>query len=150
MTHHCFVCERPARDWCSRCKSLYYCSHVCQKLNWPQHKTDCSQIGIGETVYKFLFGYIGADMAAMMARYGDIHLSIGENWQDVIAARDKPHFVTIVGDGRGPTNINVCRMSFNDIQLRRFEAKIERDIGNVSKDKIVNVDTREKVVYFET
>ncbi|PSN75116.1 hypothetical protein BS50DRAFT_628341 [Corynespora cassiicola Philippines] len=30
---------------CSRCKSRYYCSRSCQKLDWKSHKLDCGPGG---------------------------------------------------------------------------------------------------------
>eukprot|EP00736_Rhodelphis_marinus_P002819 Rmarinus@m.20108 len=39
----CFLCgkslEKPLR--CSQCKSVYYCSTVCQRSNWREHKRRC-------------------------------------------------------------------------------------------------------------
>eukprot|EP01084_Bolivina_argentea_P199510 341389_1 len=29
---------------CSGCKYVYYCNHICQRYEWPQHKLICKQI----------------------------------------------------------------------------------------------------------
>ncbi|CAD8184296.1 unnamed protein product [Paramecium octaurelia] len=42
----CFVCKIQDVELlrCSQCKSFYYCSIECQKQDWKQHKSICSEI----------------------------------------------------------------------------------------------------------
>lgn len=37
----CARCAKPATTYCSKCKSVYYCSPVCQKIHWTHHKKHC-------------------------------------------------------------------------------------------------------------
>jgi septal ring factor EnvC (AmiA/AmiB activator) len=38
----CAHCHRQLRTWlCSRCQAVRYCSMLCQKAAWPQHKSVC-------------------------------------------------------------------------------------------------------------
>ena len=37
----CAVCQKEAEKKCSRCKTISYCSKVCQGSNWKQHKVIC-------------------------------------------------------------------------------------------------------------
>jgi hypothetical protein len=37
----CNACFWPGDHRCSRCKSVHYCSKVCQKLLWKDHKKSC-------------------------------------------------------------------------------------------------------------
>jgi len=41
----CDMCDEDAREGCSLCKSVYYCSVECQKKRWKQHKKTCSGFG---------------------------------------------------------------------------------------------------------
>ncbi|XP_020588084.1 ubiquitin carboxyl-terminal hydrolase 18-like [Phalaenopsis equestris] len=42
----CPVCARPASKKCSRCKSVWYCSQVCQSDHWKaEHKSKCREVG---------------------------------------------------------------------------------------------------------
>lgn len=42
LAYPCTVCRKPARDRCSRCKDVFYCSEACQKLDWKRgHKKEC-------------------------------------------------------------------------------------------------------------
>jgi len=34
-------CEREGTKKCARCRSAFYCSKNCQRLNWRQHKRGC-------------------------------------------------------------------------------------------------------------
>ena len=34
----CVVCSLPGSKRCSQCKSVWYCSRVCQSAHWPEHK----------------------------------------------------------------------------------------------------------------
>lgn len=45
----CNVCDQPAMQQCGSCRTTRYCSPVCQKLHWKQHKPDCIQIPGGWT-----------------------------------------------------------------------------------------------------
>jgi|GEM_PF-1969182 len=40
----CHTCRKMAAFHCSRCKTVYYCSESCQKLDWKQHKVECLSI----------------------------------------------------------------------------------------------------------
>lgn len=37
----CQICAEQAHKFCSKCKSVYYCSSDCQKADWPTHKNSC-------------------------------------------------------------------------------------------------------------
>uniref|UniRef100_A0A0P4VWD8 MYND-type domain-containing protein n=1 Tax=Scylla olivacea TaxID=85551 RepID=A0A0P4VWD8_SCYOL len=37
----CEVCRKPAKQFCSSCRSVFYCSRDCQKQDWKTHKTRC-------------------------------------------------------------------------------------------------------------
>lgn len=44
----CFTCEsvveRSKMSSCARCGNANYCSRVCQKADWPNHKDECGAI----------------------------------------------------------------------------------------------------------
>ena len=40
-TKNICICGQYGRYMCSRCKSKYYCSTICQKKDWDVHKKDC-------------------------------------------------------------------------------------------------------------
>ena len=40
----CFVCNQPSKMKCSRCRSVSYCSTICQRSDWKTHKTNCVDI----------------------------------------------------------------------------------------------------------
>jgi len=41
----CFVCGAPgAKSACSRCKTVRYCSRLCQQEHWPEHKRQCCSV----------------------------------------------------------------------------------------------------------
>ncbi|KAB7504647.1 Protein msta, isoform A [Armadillidium nasatum] len=37
----CANCGKPAKQFCSSCKSVFYCSKDCQKKGWKSHKPHC-------------------------------------------------------------------------------------------------------------
>lgn len=39
----CALCGERGSAWCSRCKSTWYCSKDCQKLDWKEHKKVCKE-----------------------------------------------------------------------------------------------------------
>lgn len=42
---HCHFCLFPAQKRCSRCLSVYYCSALCQKLDYKEHRLICVETG---------------------------------------------------------------------------------------------------------
>eukprot|EP01130_Rhizamoeba_saxonica_P002683 TRINITY_DN12443_c0_g1_i1.p1 TRINITY_DN12443_c0_g1~~TRINITY_DN12443_c0_g1_i1.p1 ORF type:complete len:278 (+),score=55.05 TRINITY_DN12443_c0_g1_i1:26-859(+) len=40
----CNVCQKPGNLQCSRCKSITYCSVVCQRKSWSIHKSQCASM----------------------------------------------------------------------------------------------------------
>lgn len=40
--HECLLCGKPATKRCGGCSSVSYCSVVCQKTNWANHKVSCN------------------------------------------------------------------------------------------------------------
>jgi len=44
--HYCSVCSEHSTLQCSRCKKAWYCSRECQRANWPEHKSECSQLSL--------------------------------------------------------------------------------------------------------
>lgn len=43
-TKHCQNCNSNATLFCSKCKTVYYCSPKCQKADWKSHKKICNKI----------------------------------------------------------------------------------------------------------
>lgn len=39
----CQVCKKPAKNKCSRCTEVYYCSRDCQREDYPEHKGKCHE-----------------------------------------------------------------------------------------------------------
>ncbi len=39
----CTICSKPTHQKCAGCKTAYYCSSVCQSLDYPLHKLLCKQ-----------------------------------------------------------------------------------------------------------
>ena len=57
----CKVCNKSSDrlNKCSACKSVYYCSSECQKVDWKSHKTNCFKIGqipLSTRAYKIVQG----------------------------------------------------------------------------------------------
>lgn len=42
----CEVCNKPAKQFCSSCKAVFYCSKDCQKRGWKEHKTKCRPFSV--------------------------------------------------------------------------------------------------------
>ena len=45
--HYCDVCWQDATKWCAQCKTVYYCSRLCQVKGWPGHRSLCRTIAAG-------------------------------------------------------------------------------------------------------
>jgi hypothetical protein len=39
---NCHICKLPARAECEQCRSIYYCSHGCQLVDWGIHQHICN------------------------------------------------------------------------------------------------------------
>lgn len=57
----CARCQKPTTNRCTRCleapsydegisKSTFYCSQVCQKIDWGQHKSECRKLQARKTL----------------------------------------------------------------------------------------------------
>lgn len=42
LPHSCHICGKPAQNFCSRCRSVKYCSSECQMTDWKSHKLKCT------------------------------------------------------------------------------------------------------------
>ena len=40
----CAVCGERAKEQCSGCRGVWYCSGACQQQQWRQHRSDCRKI----------------------------------------------------------------------------------------------------------
>ena len=40
----CAVCGEAAKQRCSKCKGVWYCSRECQLKNWKEHKKMCKML----------------------------------------------------------------------------------------------------------
>jgi hypothetical protein len=40
----CYTCNKPAESRCTKCIKTYYCSKICQKNDWQNHKLICKNI----------------------------------------------------------------------------------------------------------
>jgi hypothetical protein len=53
VTASCQVCEKGKAEgvklsFCSACRSVSYCSRVCQKADWKAHKNICKELNVGD------------------------------------------------------------------------------------------------------
>ena len=39
----CNKCGKAAKNICSRCRTVHYCSVTCQKSDWSTHKLNCKK-----------------------------------------------------------------------------------------------------------
>lgn len=49
---HCTTCGKESTDdldRCSKCKTVYYCGRKCQKIDWKEHKRECTTSNQSET-----------------------------------------------------------------------------------------------------
>ena len=51
----CQICGSKNAKCCSSCKSMYYCSKECQKLDWYNHKKECKEISLTDKPFFKLF-----------------------------------------------------------------------------------------------
>jgi hypothetical protein len=40
----CHVCDKQTSTLCAGCKSIRYCSDLCQKQDWKRHKAECKKL----------------------------------------------------------------------------------------------------------
>ena len=40
----CALCGKTAETKCTACKAVFYCSKVCQKKHWKEHKFECKKL----------------------------------------------------------------------------------------------------------
>lgn len=56
MTNHCKVCDNEAKQKCSGCLSVFYCSRNCQISDWKSgHKNDCKPYEVSNFFSLFSF-----------------------------------------------------------------------------------------------
>jgi hypothetical protein len=53
VTASCQVCEKGEAEglklsFCNSCRSVSYCSRVCQKADWKTHKVICKELNVGD------------------------------------------------------------------------------------------------------
>lgn len=53
MTTTCSACTKMACLQCAKCKHVSYCSLLCQKVHWVEHRKQCDLICIQNVVKKF-------------------------------------------------------------------------------------------------
>ena len=46
------VTERSTMLYCTKCRSINYCSRECQKAHWPPHKEQCEKVKREKKEYK--------------------------------------------------------------------------------------------------
>jgi hypothetical protein len=44
-TYLCYACDKPAKQLCSGCTLVHFCSRDCQKACWKTHKKECKNSG---------------------------------------------------------------------------------------------------------
>ena len=56
----CFTCKKPGNVLCGKCKKVIYCSDICQKSDWMNHKKLCNPclstedlLKVGQETYTF-------------------------------------------------------------------------------------------------
>ena len=55
MTNYCKVCKAGAKQKCSGCSSVFYCSRNCQVADWKKgHKNECKPYEVRVTFGKIL------------------------------------------------------------------------------------------------
>lgn len=62
MTNYCKVCKADAKQKCSGCSSVFYCSRNCQIADWKKgHKNECKPYevrGVGNfSSFSLCFGF---------------------------------------------------------------------------------------------
>ena len=40
----CELCKSPSSSYCTGCKCTSYCGEICQKKDWPRHKSECKKL----------------------------------------------------------------------------------------------------------
>ncbi|KAJ7456405.1 hypothetical protein B0H11DRAFT_1739283 [Mycena galericulata] len=83
--HPCLVCGRATSQWCSRCKTTWYCSPEHLHGDWPRHREQCRPSPA-------TLGY-GANMIATPPPAGPEFMSVSAIL--FIAEEDRPRMITV-------------------------------------------------------
>ena len=137
----CAVCLQPAKQLCSRCKHIYYCSTDCQKKDWKTHKPCCGTDQAPESTRLLV-----EKLTPLLSR-----CDIETNYSRVmIGDRTLARTLVLVHqtDNRGGVSVSVVglakRQKATNLKQRRNEAELakfrhlaRRAMDEIEKDSIV-------------
>ncbi len=142
----CILCDKPAINLCSKCKTISYCTRECQKSDWPRHKLECQELLFGKDIFQQIYFAIHNDIDSIMSSFGDITININENCEDFFKEKSYPHFAHIRTTDSSTINntnlikhIHFCKIIFTDINVYHYVT--------INKNKKADLPT--KSIYFE-
>lgn len=80
MSGNCAICGLPAKNFCSACKSVKYCSAEHQKKHWKTHKVDCRQFAIAKDEILGRHLVAKRDIKAGSTIFVEAPLVVGPKW----------------------------------------------------------------------